>query len=102
MPSITAAETNYLAFNIASVDYHIQLYGYLQAKTSTSAIKDCDSYIGKQPLYNHTYDKPSPKVPGTNETLCTYVRNAINHPDSGRSYTNEELRLSIEILRSLL
>ena len=33
LPTITSAETNYLAFNIVSIDYHIQLYGYLQAKT---------------------------------------------------------------------
>ena len=26
------------------------------------------------------------------ETLCTYIRNAIDHPDSGNTYTKEELR----------
>ena len=28
LPTITSAETNYLAFGILSVDYHIELYGY--------------------------------------------------------------------------
>lgn len=32
LPTITSAETNYLAFGILSVDYHIELYGYLQKR----------------------------------------------------------------------
>lgn len=32
LPTVTSAETNYLAFGVPSVDYHIELYGYLQTK----------------------------------------------------------------------
>ena len=32
LPCITAAETNYLAFGVPTIDYHIELYGYLQTK----------------------------------------------------------------------
>lgn len=35
------------------------------------------------------------------ETLCTYIRNAIDHPDSDNTYTKEELRTSIEFLIEL-
>lgn len=52
LPTITSAETNYLAFNIVSIDYHIQLYGYLQAKTQKHKIKECDDYIKNHPLYD--------------------------------------------------
>jgi predicted ATP-binding protein involved in virulence len=99
LPSITAAETNYLAFNIVSVDYHIQLYGYLQSITQNTRIKDCDTYIKNHPSYD--VNKHS-KVSGFNstqyDTLCTYIRNAINHPDSGNMFTKDELKTSTELL----
>lgn len=107
LPSITASETNYLAFNIASGDYHTQLYGYLQTVTNNTTVSACDAYIAQHPSYNHVYDKvvpnnPAAKNSGATETLCTYIRNAIGHPDSGRVFTDEELRISIGVLRTLL
>ena len=39
---------------------------------------------------------------GTNyQTLPTYIRNAIDHPDSGNTFTDEELNISIELLVEL-
>lgn len=107
LPIITAAETNYLAFNIASVDYHIQLYGYLQTIIKNTKVNACDNYIAQHASYNHVYDKivpnnPTARNPGTTETLCTFIRNAIDHPDSGRTFTDNELRKSIEIMRDIL
>ena len=99
LPTITAAETNYLAFNIVSIDYHIQLYGYLQSLVSKTKIKDMDTYIKNHRLFDQGKHG---KISGYNstqyETLCTYVRNAIDHPDSGNVYSKEELRTSIELL----
>ncbi len=37
----------------------------------------------------------------TYDSLSTYIRNAIHHPDSGNTFTNEELRTSIELLIEL-
>ena len=57
LPTITTAETNYLAFGILSVDYHIELYGYLQQKVARSlgkfscSVKECDTYITQQSEY---------------------------------------------------
>lgn len=102
LPTITSAETNYLAFNIVSIDYHIQLYGYLQAKTQKHKIKECDNYIKNHPSYDsNKYGKMSQYGNTQYETLCTYIRNAIDHPDSGNTYTKEELRTSIEFLIEL-
>ena len=36
------------------------------------------------------------------ETLPTYIRNTIDHPDSGRKYEQAELRKSIVYLRNLI
>lgn len=104
LPNITPAETNYLAFGVATTDYHTLLYGYLQDKTSNNTVKGCDNYITNSPNYDKkTHDKPSPDKAGklAYQTLPTFIRNAIHHPDSSRTYSNYELETSIELLRLL-
>ena len=103
LPTITAAETNYLAFNIASIDYHIELYGYLQMKEGKPYIKECDDFIFNHPLFDSAkYGKASSYGRTQYNTLPTYIRNAIDHPDSGNRFTDDELRRSIEFLIQLL
>lgn len=104
LPIITSAETNYLAFGVPSIDYHIELYGYLQTKTGFHRIEDCDGYIaGRIPIYDvakhQKIDNSYP--PHHYQTLPTYIRNAIDHPDSGRTYSEEELEESIRLLIEL-
>jgi len=103
LPSITNAETNYLAFDVVSNDYHIELYGWLQQKESKHTVKTCDDYIKSQALYNPSiHNKPSSNPHGTSyDTLTTYIRNAIDHPDPSRTFTEAELRTSIELLIEL-
>lgn len=108
LPTITSAETNYLAFGIISVDYHIELYGYLQNKTGNLTIKSCDDYIAAQTTYYNpalhakTSSFTNPRGNTTNyQTLPTYIRNLIDHPDPSRDYTQEELKISIELLIEL-
>ncbi len=102
LPSITSAETNYLAFDLVSNDYHIELYGWLQDKQSRHSIKSCDDFIKVQPTYDSAiHSKPSSFNRTTYDTLPTYIRNAIHHPDSGNTFTEDELRQSIELLIDL-
>jgi len=102
LPSITSAETNYLAFDIVSNDYHIELYGYLQYKHGLTTVKLCDDYIKAQPAYNAAiHNKPSNFGRTTYDTLCTYIRNLIDHPDPTRNFTDAELRTSTELLIEL-
>lgn len=102
LPSVTSAETNYVAFNMPSVDYHIELYGRLQDKESKNTIKDCDDFIKSNSLYDVAIHQKTSSHGKTNyETLCTYVRNAIHHPDSGNTFTEIELERSIKLLIDL-
>jgi hypothetical protein len=112
LSSVTAAELNYVAFDLVTHDYHIELYGHLQNKiaqingTPECSVKACDTYITQQAAYNATqHRKPSshvtPKGRTDYETLPTYIRNAIDHPDPTRIFTQEELRTSIELLIQL-
>lgn len=104
LPVISNAEVNYNAFGILSIDYHIQLFGYLQQKEGNCTIKSCDDFIANSAHYDAAiHSKPSINPhSGTNyQTLPTYIRNAIDHPDSGNTFTDEELNISIELLVEL-
>lgn len=103
LPTITIAETNYLAFDVASNDYHIELYGWLQSKEAKHTVKACDDFIKTHHLYNAAlHGKTSTNPNGTTyDTLSTYIRNAIDHPDPARSFTDEELSTSIKLLIEL-
>ncbi|MBO0990979.1 ATP-binding protein [Delftia sp. SD018] len=102
LPSITSAETNFLAFDLISNDYHIELYGWLQDKTSKNTIKSCDTFICDHNKYQASHhEKVSHHGNTTYKSLPTYIRNAIHHPDSGNVFTQEELRTSIKLLIEL-
>ncbi|MET3536442.1 AAA family ATPase [Chryseobacterium limigenitum] len=103
LPSITDAETNYIAFDMPSNDFHIELYGYLQQKNALTSVKATDDYIKQHPKYVATdHNKQSSNPHGTTyDTLSTYIRNAIDHPNPAQTFTEIELRKSIELLVEL-
>lgn len=109
LPSVTLAEVDYLAYKIASTDYHIELYGYLQRLTKCKTIRKCDSYIlskignraDMSVFERHDQYIDENGNMKTYDTLPTYIRNAIDHPDGNRSYTDDDLNKSILLLREL-
>lgn len=102
LPTITSAETNYLAFDIVSNDYHIELYGWLQTKISKTTVKSCDDYIKNHSLFNPSIHSKNSSFGTTNySTLSTYIRNVIDHPDPSKTFTEHELRTSTELLIEL-
>ena len=89
----------YYIFGVPTVELHIELYGYIQRRKGCDSIRKCDDYIANHTLYNpNVHLKPDSYNNGSYKTLPTYIRNAIDHPDSGRQYTDQELRASIELL----
>ena len=103
LPSITSAEVNYHAFDIPSIDYHIELYGTLQNKFDLSTVKKCDEFIKESNFYNHkSHHKTWEFNKTTYETLPSYIRNSIDHPDANRKFNDYELRKSITLLQDLL
>ena len=102
LPTITSAEVNYLAFAIPTVDYHQQLYSAIQQENNITSVKACDEYIANHSKYNAAiHNVPSSHNNTTYETVCTYVRNRIDHQDIG-DYIDEQLALSIELMREIL
>lgn len=100
-------EINYFAFDVPSVEFHNELYGFLQAR----AIDEDNKYY-----YEEEFDKwlDSKGIPQNEQyirlmkdgntrdeikTLPTLVRNIIHHPENNNnSYSVERLKQSIEEL----
>ena len=101
LPTATAAEINYLAFGVHTVDYHIALYGDFQLQTGKTSIAAADTEIEAQCEYVPAqHEKIDTYRPGY-KTLPTYIRNKIDHPDSPRVYTEAEFEISTLLLRSI-
>lgn len=100
---VTFAEVNYLVFDIVSAEYHNQLYCQIQNRNNLSKVKACDDYI----FHHHAFN-PSLHMRHSGygrvqyNTICSYIRNAIDHYDNGHVYTEEELRSSIQLMQEIL
>lgn len=106
LPTITASEINYVAFDVPSIDYHIALYGAIQSKYGVHSIAACDAKIEScTPYYNaarHEQPTTNPINGQVFKTVCTKVRNHIDHPDTAPGYTEVELVESIKLMRNIL
>ena len=106
LPTIIAAEVNYAAFGIPTIDYHIALYGAIQAKYNKQTIADCDSFIEScTPYYDsarHESITTNPHGGQTYRTLPTKVRNHIDHPSTAPAFTPAEMKESIKLMREIL
>ena len=115
LPRVLTAEINYLAFYLPSIEYHVELYGYLQIKEGYRTlgralnVKETDDFIKGHSRYNaslhakqYAYTN-SRGVTTTYDTLCSYIRNCIDHPDPSTHAepTEGEMQVSIELLRDL-
>ncbi len=113
LPSVTAAETSYLAFEVPTVDYHIALYAQVQLiieRNTGSApnVSQTDTFILNHARYNQAVHEKQDSF--TNNignvinytTLSTYVRNRIDHPRANETFSTEQLETSINLLREII
>lgn len=115
LPRVSSAEINYLAFHLPTVEYHVELYGYLQIKEGFPTlgrafyVKETDDFIKNHALYNvaqhykqYVFNRPRGGQT-VYDTLCSYIRNCIDHPDPAAHPvpTEDDMRTSIELLREL-
>lgn len=103
LSNVTFAEVNYLVFDIVSAEYHNQLYCQIQNRNNLSKVKACDDYIFHHQAFNSNLHQ---RISGYGRvqynTICSYIRNAIDHYDNGHVYTQEELRCSIQLMQEIL
>jgi len=106
LPYISANEVNYTAFNLPTEEYHNELYGYLQdiameEDFNNAKEKNFDNWLDNKglkkvkqwkKLFKGTLKEPE------DQTLPTYIRNTIHHPENRNNdpFTIKELRQSID------
>lgn len=110
--SPTWGEINYFAFDVLSVEFHNELYGFLQAKAIDEYRNNYHEEKFDQWLVNKGFDANKAYNKQTKDgttksdkrTLPTYIRNLIHHPENkcNEKYTEEELKNSIEKMVKLL
>lgn len=105
LPTPTLAEINYEAFNIASKDYHNELYSYLQDLTGIKRTEKIDEFLLNSnemtaSLKCYSYYKSKGKLLEY-YTVTSKIRNHIDHPNNNYNFNDKELMLSINFLRDI-
>ena len=98
LPYISVNETNYLAFNVVSEEYHNELYEELMRKSSDTKIKEFDNNFFvkiKGEVQSYPYKGHPNSV-----TLHTFVRNQIHHQADNGKVQDSDLITSIQNMRN--
>lgn len=99
LPYISANETNFLAFNLATEEYHNELYEelkYINGDNKTIKDFDNDFLVGTK-----GEPKSSPWKGNQNEvSVHTFIRNQIHHQKDNGKTPYQDLKSSIETMRS--
>lgn len=115
LPYISMNEINYIAFDEPSIEYHIELFGYIAQQIEKDA-GGVDIWLFNNNLADRKYDFyqvnsktgqlfPDEKRGGfqhSDKTLPYCVRNQIDHPnEKNKQYENRDyIRCSIDIMRN--
>lgn len=101
----TWGEVNFAAYDLPTVEFHNELYGWLQESQTLRSISDVETFLTgqgePQPLQWIRQNPGEPPQPPEPITLCSYVRNSIHHPENTNNapFTEDQLRGSIETMR---
>ncbi|MCK6614381.1 MAG: ATP-binding protein [Ignavibacteriaceae bacterium] len=111
--SPTWGEINYFAYNYATIEFHDELYGYIQEKLELFTESNMDEYlqqnhkIPKEHLWKR--EKNGKVTEEYNVTLPVLVRNKIHHPENksmqsvkiGNIELNESIKYLIGCVKSI-
>lgn len=92
-------EINYYAYNLPTIEFHNELFGFLQEQAQIVRCDAFDQYLQTnksiKELRQYTHNGST-----SNVTLCTYVRHQIHHPENTANtrFTDAELKRSIALL----
>lgn len=97
-------EVNYKAFGMPTVEFHNELYGYLQGHHNLRSSRDLDNHLNQKGVpSDHSWINNRTNQTET-VTECTYVRHSIHHPEnqSNQPYDDAKLTSSIEKLKGAI
>lgn len=101
------SEINYSAYGLPTIEFHNELYGYIQENQKKYTIDQAETYfasksIGKTKKW--TEIKNGQDQQPQDVTLMTFIRNSIHHPENTKNgtYTPQELQSSIDEMIKLV
>lgn len=88
----TIGEINYYAFNLPTIDFHNELYGYIE-----EASKSVEACFEKKE-YHWIEIRDGKKIDEYDVSLPTFIRHSIHHPENNFNddFNDDQLRESIE------
>ena len=98
LPYPSLNEVNFAAFDESSLEYHNELYGYIEAEGKLNAFKAGQATIPYNKLHSNGSTTTHQHV------LTEYIRHQIHHPENttNRKFNEAELRKSIELMRNFI
>jgi predicted ATP-dependent endonuclease of OLD family len=101
-------EINYFAFNHPTIEFHDELYGYLQVTSENYKLSEFEDWLKSKNISQEKKwreEKNGVPIPVKDVTLPTFIRNKIHHPENqlmqNENFNSEELINSILILIKL-
>lgn len=100
----TWGEVCYFAYEMPTTEFHDELFSAVQDKFQLESISEVDRFFlsrGHESSYTCVHSNNGKKI---NETLMTFVRNKMHHPEnnSRHDFTMAQLKESINILLEVL
>ncbi|MBR9916757.1 ATP-binding protein [bacterium] len=102
-------EINYFAYRYATVEFHNELYGFIQEKFNLSNEKEVDNFLERNGINKNkqwTREKNGKQQNTYSCTLPVFIRNKIHHPENTTmqsvNHTLEELETSINSMIKIL
>jgi len=102
----TYSSVTYEVFDIPTTDYHSELYSALHQKyieedeNNKERLHILDFDTNYLRIINGLKKDNLWKSKKNGATLPTYIRNCIDHPDNGNKYSIDQLRKSIEMMKT--
>ncbi len=110
--SPTWGEINWFAYALPTVEFHNELYGFLQSKAIDENENNAVEAKFDQWLSNKGLEQNKDWIkefrgnvqPAVRRTTQTFIRNSIHHPENNNNidYTIDELKISIDKMIELL
>ena len=109
LPYVSSNEINYLAFNLATAEYHDELYGHIQETQQKYREPDMHTYLNSKGQTNTKKWNPekSGQFQGEKDVpVQIFIRNKIHHPENKTmqsvNYSDQELKESIDAMINII
>lgn len=109
LPYASSNEVNYLAFGLATAEYHDELYGHIQEAQQKYTEPEMISFLNSKGQNNVRKWNPERNGLPLGERdvpLQVFIRNSIHHPENktmrGTVYSPDELRQSTEAMIGII